>query len=258
MAKLIPTVTLISVLLVIIANASFAYGTTIEIDDTKAGGEGSRSQQCHQEFQRKDLSSCEQYIRQSSSRRSPGEELLRMPRAEDQQQETQQLQQCCNQVEQLRHDCQCEAIKSIAEYQIQQGHLQGEESERVGQRASDIVSSCGLRCLRQIQKNPNQEGCRQHIIGQQKLRQCQEYITQQYGVQRSRRSDSNQQQSLRRCCDQIKQMYPETTQCRCEALYYAVEEKYLQGQVEEEYLFDAFKTARYLPLQCGVEPRECQ
>ncbi|EEF39549.1 2S albumin precursor, putative [Ricinus communis] len=172
MAKLVSTIALFSVLLFIIADASFAHRTTIttiEIDDSKGEREGSHPQQCRQEIQRKDLSSCEQYIRQSSSRRSPGEKVLRMPRDENQQQETRQLQQCCNQVEQVRNDCQCEAIKSIAEDQIRQGHLQREESETVGQRASEIVSSCGVRCLRQTRTNPSQQSCRGQIQEQQNL-----------------------------------------------------------------------------------------
>ncbi|EEF39552.1 sweet protein mabinlin-1, chain B [Ricinus communis] len=257
MAKLIPTIALVSVLLFIIANASFAYRTTIttiEIDESKGEREGSSSQQCRQEVQRKDLSSCERYLRQSSSRRSPGEEVLRMPGDENQQQESQQLQQCCNQVKQVRDECQCEAIKYIAEDQIQQGQLHGEESERVAQRAGEIVSSCGVRCMRQTRTNPSQQGCRGQIQEQQNLRQCQEYIKQQVSGQGPRRSD-NQERSLRGCCDHLKQMQ---SQCRCEGLRQAIEQQQSQGQLQGQDVFEAFRTAANLPSMCGVSPTECR
>ncbi|XP_048234801.1 2S seed storage albumin protein-like [Ricinus communis] len=155
MAKLIPTVALISVLLVIIANASFAYTTattTVEVDDTNPSRTGiwSPSENCRQELEGKDLSACLMYVA-ASSRTSTDKNVLEMP-GEKNQQERQQLRECCKEVQPVREDCQCEAIQAIiAEWLDRARQTQMGDYQRVLVRTGRISFSCDLRaqCLAQ-------------------------------------------------------------------------------------------------------------
>ncbi|XP_050215768.1 2S seed storage albumin protein-like [Mercurialis annua] len=132
MAKLIPTVALISILLIIIADASSARRTiitTVEIDGTNptGGGEG----QCREEVEKQELSSCVQYMRQLMSGKSEGGGEGK-----------QQLQQCCSRLKQVRDDCQCPAIKSA--YQEMRGEVMRDQWPRVIIGVSLLPSTCGL------------------------------------------------------------------------------------------------------------------
>ncbi|EEF39545.1 2S albumin precursor, putative [Ricinus communis] len=141
MAKLIPAVALISVLLFIIANASFAYRTTIttvEVDDTNT------QERCFRDLRGKEFRACQMYLSQSSSRRSTDGEVLEMPGEKDQQ-ERHQLQECCNELKQVRDECQCEALQVAVEKQIEsEQQMQREQYQEVMQKARSIPSSCGL------------------------------------------------------------------------------------------------------------------
>lgn len=135
---------LISALLLIIAyvSAHRTIITTVEIDEP---GEGAASQSCTQEVERKDLSSCEQYIGQS--RQQP---VLALRGIENQEADV--PRQCCNQVKQLRDDCQCEGIRSVMKKQLEEGEIGREEYRQAVRRANNIASSCGLRQPCQIEE----------------------------------------------------------------------------------------------------------
>ncbi|XP_050217238.1 2S seed storage albumin protein-like [Mercurialis annua] len=126
MAKLIPTVALISILLIIIANASSAHRTiitTVEIDETNPTG---REGQCREEVEKQGLDSCVQYMRKLIS----GGEAK------------QQLEQCCSRLKQVRDECQCPAIESA--YQEMQGEVMMHQWPRVITRVRSLPSTCGL------------------------------------------------------------------------------------------------------------------
>ncbi|WCJ37217.1 2S seed storage albumin protein [Euphorbia peplus] len=133
MAKLVPTVALISFLLVVLAASSSAYRTivtTVEIDNPTG------SQSCRQEAQRRDLSACENFIRRSRS--SSDDDFLALQNPQEEQ-----MRRCCNQLQQVRDDCQCEAFKYVVEQQLQRGGR--EETQSMKQRARQIPSQCGIQ-----------------------------------------------------------------------------------------------------------------
>ncbi|XP_050225086.1 2S seed storage albumin protein-like [Mercurialis annua] len=127
MAKLIPTVALISILLIVIADASSGRRTiitTVEIDETNPTG---REGQCREEVERQDLNSCVQYMRQLKSGKS---------------EEKQQLQQCCSRLKQVRDECQCPAVESA--YQEMRGEVMRHQWPRVITGVRGLPSTCGL------------------------------------------------------------------------------------------------------------------
>ncbi|XP_050217324.1 2S seed storage albumin protein-like [Mercurialis annua] len=134
MAKLIPTLALISILLIImIANASSARRTiitTVEIDETNPNPTGTEGQ-CREEVEKQDLNSCVQYMRQSISGESEGGG-----------EEKQQLHQCCSRLKQVRDECQCQAIESA--YQEMSGEVMRHQYPRVIRRVRSIPLSCEL------------------------------------------------------------------------------------------------------------------
>ncbi|KDP39061.1 hypothetical protein JCGZ_00818 [Jatropha curcas] len=140
MANLITSTALLCVLLVIIANAVTGYRTiitTVEVDDSS-----NVRDICKKEAERRDLSSCENYITQ---RRGRSEDMLAMPGIENPRQQV--PRQCCNQAKELSAICRCESIHYLLEKQLEEGEVGSEDEAR--RRTKNIIDVCfGSICPR--------------------------------------------------------------------------------------------------------------
>ncbi|KDP39058.1 hypothetical protein JCGZ_00815 [Jatropha curcas] len=133
MAKLAISTSLICVLLAIIANAVSGYLTataiTVEMEDAyRVQGI------CKKEAEKKDLSSCENYVRLSRTR---SEETPAIRRIGNRQQQV--PGQCCNQAWKLSGFCRCQSIRYLPE---KQGYVGSQEYDEAMRRADDIISVC--------------------------------------------------------------------------------------------------------------------
>ncbi|KDP39062.1 hypothetical protein JCGZ_00819 [Jatropha curcas] len=135
MAKLITLTALLCILLVIIANAVSGYrtlSTTVETDSSS-----NVRKICKWEAERKDLSFCENYIRQSGRR---SEAMLAMRGIENPKQQV--PRQCCNQAEKLGPLCQCESIEYLLEKQVEEGQIGSQEYDEAKRRTNNIIDVC--------------------------------------------------------------------------------------------------------------------
>ncbi|KAK0589009.1 hypothetical protein LWI29_008457 [Acer saccharum] len=133
MAKLAALATIFAVLLLVANNYAFRTTiTTVEIDESSRGGEGSWKE-CQQKIQKCDLSECVQYITQSRNPESRSESL----------------QQCCSQMNKLDDKCHCKALKMmVQEGQQQAGQTGTHQQSQMVDRAQTVVTYCRLpqRC----------------------------------------------------------------------------------------------------------------
>ncbi|KDP39059.1 hypothetical protein JCGZ_00816 [Jatropha curcas] len=140
MAKLMTSTALICILLVIITNAFSGYITAATISLEKEEDAYEVREICKWEARRKDLSSCESYVRQSRTR---SEETSAKQRIGNRHHVP---TQCCDQAWKLHPVCQCEAIMYLAQ---KQGHIGSQEYDEAERRAFNIIDVCfGSVCPR--------------------------------------------------------------------------------------------------------------
>ncbi|KAF5781088.1 putative bifunctional inhibitor/plant lipid transfer protein/seed storage helical [Helianthus annuus] len=206
-----PTMAKITLLLLALA-ALVALATahttiiTTTIDDENPISE---QRQCRQQVQGQRLNQCRMFLQQ-------GQRGQQHQQQQHQQQEQQLLQQCCQELQNIEGQCQCEAVKQVvrdAQRQQQQRPrmpFQGsQQSQQLKQRAQILPNVCNLqsrRCeiesVRSVAESnfeipfdmpfdipwpfrPSSESqqCRQSEI-QRPVSQCQRYVEQQ--IQSSR------------------------------------------------------------------------
>ncbi|KAL7141978.1 hypothetical protein ABFS83_08G091000 [Erythranthe nasuta] len=127
-------VTLTVVLLAAAAATATRTTTTVEIVNVVAAEESS-PQGCRQEIERQRLSSCREYLT-DSSRFLPGNEGGRGWREE--------FPRCCEELQQITQQCRCQAVKQVAQEQRQAGRLQGREIGEMLQTAQSLPSLCRI------------------------------------------------------------------------------------------------------------------
>ncbi|PWA57507.1 seed storage albumin 6 precursor [Artemisia annua] len=226
----------------IVAFAS-AYTTivTTTIDDQIPYTQ--QSQQCRQQLQQKQFNQCHMYLQQ-------GQGMFEDNRS-GQKQQSQILQQCCNELQNVRQQCQCEAVKQVfRDVQQIQGQVGAQQIRQLKQKAQNLPNQCDL----QVQSCPlpsisttttvidenrqrgsqSQGSCYQRIQGQ-RFQQCQRYIQQaqqsgSYGpllMSISRQGGQQYQQEMQQCCNELQNV---ETECQCEAL----QQVYRQAQQQQQ------------------------
>ncbi|CAK7338371.1 unnamed protein product [Dovyalis caffra] len=147
MARLLATAALACILLALVANAS-AYRTTIttvEFDDQSS--KSRESGRCREQIRKADLSQCEEYVSQSRPR------LALRGIHNPEQQEEQQLQQCCQRLREIDRQCQCDALQSVFDRQTEQrGPAERETIEQVAKKALEIQTQCRLPDYKKFQE----------------------------------------------------------------------------------------------------------
>ncbi|KAK4416683.1 2S albumin [Sesamum alatum] len=98
---------------------------------------GRESQRCRQQIERQRLSSCREYLIDSSrSERMEGENQGRSWREE--------FPRCCEAFEQIDEQCRCQAVQQVVQQQRQGGELQGREMREMLQTAQSLPSLCRI------------------------------------------------------------------------------------------------------------------
>ncbi|XP_062080647.1 2S seed storage albumin protein-like [Humulus lupulus] len=114
--------------------------TTVEIESENP----EPYQRCEEQIRRQNLRQCQQYIREGRGQygvlefNNEAENYISSS-------QTQELQQCCNQLKRMDQQCQCEAMTHIMRQQRrQQGQqLSGERLQQMVQRAQNLPRVCG-------------------------------------------------------------------------------------------------------------------
>ncbi|KAI3675562.1 hypothetical protein L1987_85152 [Smallanthus sonchifolius] len=132
MAKLI-ALALAFAALVAFATAHTTIVTTTIEDENPV----SRQRQCSQQLQGQRFNQCRMYLQQGQS---PFEDN----RQRGQQQ--QGIQQCCQELQNVEEQCQCEAAKQVfRDVQQQQGQFGSQQTQQLKQRAQMIPNQCNLQ-----------------------------------------------------------------------------------------------------------------
>nr|AFQ93672.1 preproalbumin PawS1 [Iostephane heterophylla] len=91
------------------------------------------------------LSHCQMHLTQRTS----FDYKLRMVVNPRQQEQQQHLNLCCNQLQEVERQCQCEAIKQVAEQaqkQLQQGQGGQQQVQQMVKKALMLPNQCNLQC----------------------------------------------------------------------------------------------------------------
>ncbi|KAK1440018.1 hypothetical protein QVD17_05843 [Tagetes erecta] len=231
----------------------------------------SSQRQCSQRLQGKQFNQCRMFLQQTDNRQS--------------RQQQQLIQQCCQELQNVDEQCQCEAVKQVLQdvQRQQQGQF---SSQQLKQKAQMLPNQCQLQ-TRQCQigsimteSNPSwrpsrgsgSQQCSQSEI-QRPVNQCQRYVEQQIQSQQtikmrtSRRGE--QQQELRQCCNELQNLERE---CQCEAVEEVAREVMRQQQQQQggrqqqkqgrrQFGEDLTEIVRQvvqnLPNQCNLEVQQC-
>ncbi|KAK9056973.1 hypothetical protein SSX86_024338 [Deinandra increscens subsp. villosa] len=237
MAKLI-ALALAFTALVAFATAHTTIVTTTIEDENPV----SRQRQCSQRLQGQRFNQCRMYLHQGQGQG---------PYDENRQIRGQEIEQCCEELQNVDEQCQCEAVKQVFReaQQQQQGRQQqtgpygSQQTQRLRQRAEMLPNQCNLQSRQcrigtvmttttTISDESNidipfwpfgsdSDQCRQSEI-QRPVSQCQGYIQQQIRSQRStllmsvvERRQGQQSQGLQQCCNQLQNLNRE---CQCKAI----------------------------------------
>ncbi|CAH1450242.1 unnamed protein product [Lactuca virosa] len=215
--------------------------------------------------------------------------------AEDNRPSQQQggLQLCCQELQYVNEQCQCEAVKeAFREAQKMQQQQQGQQGGSFGskqirqmmQKAQNLPNQCKLQ-TRQCQvgkisittfttitedttysRRGSQQQC-EHIRGRQ-FNQCQNFIQRQMGsyatLLMSVSRQGQQPQGLEQCCSELQNVEEE---CQCEAM----QEVYRQAQRQQQQgsqqrgrrggqpqTQDLQQIVQSLPNQCKLEVHQCR
>ncbi|KAF5730576.1 putative 2S sulfur-rich seed storage protein precursor large subunit [Tripterygium wilfordii] len=129
------TVFLATLAVLLLLTEASIYRTTIQIDEENPSGQGQQGE-CQEQIRRQqNLRHCQEYIRQQSQQRG---------RRGDHQ--GQDIDQCCDQLEELETRCRCQGLQqAVREQQSQRRGQQPQEERRMLDVARDIPSMCDLQ-----------------------------------------------------------------------------------------------------------------
>ncbi|KAI3810016.1 hypothetical protein L1987_19622 [Smallanthus sonchifolius] len=222
--------------LVAFATAQTTIFTTIIEDENPV----SQQRQCSQRLQGQRFNQCRMYLQQGQS-----------PFEDNRQQ--QGIQQCCQELQNIEEQCQCEAVKKVfRDVQQQQGQFGSQQTRRLKQKAQMLPNQCNLQA-RQCQigtvtttttvtesnfdipflpwpfgggggsgsgsdSRSRSQQCMESEI-QRPVSQCQRYVQQQIRSPRTLLMSINrpgqQQQGLQQCCNELQNVRRE---CQCQAV----------------------------------------
>ncbi|KAI7747941.1 hypothetical protein M8C21_027560, partial [Ambrosia artemisiifolia] len=255
--------------------------TTIDDDENPI----SEQRQCRQRLQGQRLNQCRMFLQQGS--RTPFE-------AENpQQQEQEILQQCCQQLQNVEEQCQCEAVKQVfreAQQQVQQQQQRqqfgSQQTQRLRQKAQILPNVCNLQSRRcqigtisttvtESESNYDipfrgSQQCRQSEI-QRPVSQCQRYVEQQMqsDMPYLQRRGQRQQQQQQQCCNELQNVQRE---CQCEAVEEVArrvmrqpqhqqqqqqQRQQRRGQFGGQEMEIARRVIQNLPNECSLEVQQC-
>ncbi|KAI3810019.1 hypothetical protein L1987_19625 [Smallanthus sonchifolius] len=238
--------------------------------------------QCSQRLQGQRFNQCRMYLQQGQS-----------PFKDNRQRGQQQgIQQCCQELQNIEEQCQCEAVKKVfrdvQQQQQQQGQLGAQQTQQLKQKAQMLPNQCNLQS-RQCQigtimttitesdidesnidipfwpfgSDSGSKQCSQSEI-QRPVNQCQRFVEQQIRSPRTIEMSTNragqEQQGLQQCCNELKNV---KKGCRCEAMK-EVARKVMQQQGgrtryggQQEQAEVVRRVVQSLPNQCNVEVQQC-
>nr|XP_043611784.1 2S seed storage protein-like [Erigeron canadensis] len=245
MAKLIFLALAFTALLAFASAHKTIVTTTTTIDDDE--NTVSRQSQCRQQVEDQRFNQCENYFQ---SKQGQDQEMRQM---------------CCQELENVDQQCQCQAVKKVMRDSMmsQQGHQQrgsfgGQMVERLRQKAEKVIDQCNLQISRQEcqigkittttiiteeDENPSfppfrtgSEQCRQMMP--QRFNQCEKFVEQavqtgfpriMMSVNKHKQQQSQQQiQKLQQqCCNELENVQEE---CHCDALQKVYEQAMGQRQ----------------------------
>ncbi|KAL7218065.1 hypothetical protein ACSBR2_011353 [Camellia fascicularis] len=130
MAKL--AILALALLALVAFSQTSAFRTTITttVDEEREPRGESQQQRCREQFQKQQqLRDCQRYLAQQVQR-------FANPKRREQG-----LDECCDQLEKMDQDCQCENLREAIRQRQQQ---EGEKRRHMEQAAEDLPQRCGL------------------------------------------------------------------------------------------------------------------
>ncbi|KAF5781580.1 putative bifunctional inhibitor/plant lipid transfer protein/seed storage helical [Helianthus annuus] len=246
----------------------------------------SEQRQCSQQVQGQRLNQCRMFLQQGQR----GQQ-------HQQQQEQQLLQQCCQELQNIDQQCQCEAVKQVfreAQQQVQQQQgrqsvpfRSSQQTQQLKQKAQILPNVCNLQSRRceigtitttvvtesnidiPFRDRPfgRSQQCSETEI-QRPVSQCQRYVEQQMQspMPYIRRPGQQQQEpELQQCCNQLQNVNRE---CQCEAVQEVArrvmrqpqqhqQQQRRRGQFGGQEMDIARRVIQNLPNQCDLEVQQC-
>ncbi|KAK6150752.1 hypothetical protein DH2020_015684 [Rehmannia glutinosa] len=131
------TVCMVTLVVLLAAAAVSAYHSATTTTTVEIVADRGESRRCREQIERQRLSSCRQYLRDSSRFESSMPENERGGWREA-------FPRCCDELEQINEQCRCEAVKQVAQQQRQAGGLQGREMREMLKTAQSLPSLCRI------------------------------------------------------------------------------------------------------------------
>ncbi|KAI3509969.1 hypothetical protein L1887_25494 [Cichorium endivia] len=275
MAKLIALALAFAAVVAFASPHSTIVTTTIEEENPVS------RQQCSRQIQGQRFNQCQRYLQQG------GQSWYEQDNRSQQQGS---LQSCCQELQNVDEQCQCEAVKEAfrqaqrmqQQQQGQQGRSYGSQQvQQIRQKAQNLPNQCQLQ-TRQCQvgtisiittttiteeTEDNRRGSMQqceHIRGRQ-FNQCQNYVRRQSGsgtLLMSISRQGRQEQGVQQCCNELQNV---EEQCQCEAM----QEVYRQAQQQQRsqqrgrrggqpMTQDLQQIVENLRDQCSLEVQQCR
>ncbi|KAK2639528.1 hypothetical protein Ddye_027323 [Dipteronia dyeriana] len=230
----------------LVANATI-YRTTVVINDEES--RSGQQQRCQRQFQeQQQLQQCRSFLSQRIQGYNPRQQ--------------QDIQQCCQQLEQLDRECRCPGLEQVTMSQVRQGQLGDHQKRQIIETAQRIPSMCGMRSMQcdfetlTMDNSPrnDQQRCQQQFQEQQQLRQCKSYLSRRIQEQQPYGSNPRQEQEIQQCCRQLKQL---DTECRCPGLKRMTRSQVSQSQLGDQQKKRIIQIAESIPSMCNIRPMEC-
>ncbi|KAI3810018.1 hypothetical protein L1987_19624 [Smallanthus sonchifolius] len=228
----------------------------------------SRQRQCSQRLQGQRFNQCRMYLQQGQG-----------PFEDNRQQ--QGIQQCCQELQNIEEQCQCEAVKKVfrdvQQQQQQQGQFGAQQTQQLKQKAQMLPNQCNLQSRQcqigtvmtesnvDIPFRTGSQQCRESEI-QRPVNQCQRFVEQQIRSPRTIEMSTNrpgqQQQGLQQCCNELQNVKRE---CQCEAIKEVARKMMRQQQQQQQGQYGGQqgkteivrRVVQNLPNQCYLEVQQC-
>nr|ALO17642.1 seed storage albumin 6 precursor [Helianthus annuus] len=267
MAKLILlAIAFASVVAFVSAHTTIITTTIIDDDDQNPI---SQQQECRQRVQEREFNQCESYLLEGQT---SFDDNKHKKKHQEQEQE-QGLQQCCNELQNVDKECQCEAVKKVfrdVQHQRGGGDYGSQEIQQLKHKAQNLPNQCKLKTKRcQIGTiitttagNPfwplGSKQCTKSEV-QGRVNQCRRYVEKEiFGRPRTLVMSINkreqEQQGLQECCNELQNMRKE---CQCEAMKEVMRQTKQQGGKQDEQMQVVRHVLQNLPNQCGLDVQQC-
>ncbi|CAI9295148.1 unnamed protein product [Lactuca saligna] len=257
---------LIALALAFAAFVAFASAHSTIITTTIEEENPSSRKQCSRQIQGERFNECERYLQEDQSwyeKIIPG-------------QMQSGLQSCCQELQYVDEQCQCEAVKEAFRQAQKMQQQQGQQRESFGsqqiremkQKAENLPNQCKLQ-TRQCQvgtisvittttiTEENPQMC-QNIRGR-RFNECQSYIQKQIsggkllmGINRR----GQQTQGVEQCCTELQNVEED---CQCEAMQEVYRQtQQMQRQQGGRQTQDLQRIVENLGSQCKLQVQQCR